>query len=166
MSLWHAVSRILPGDWGKQWGHLITWHYFERNTWSPKSGILSLHHSGCYEGRTLCGCSIFGLPTPIVKTRKNWFQQPKDQKIFYLSFPTCISELPPPAQSLLCHDVYYALCLATSCGSEWKMLPLGPAWRRKRMYTASRWETLRHSMSSKVDLLRNFIGGRNVRLTC
>lgn len=135
-----------------QWEQLVTWQGLEPDTSSTKSGTLSLHHSARYEGRTLRCCNMFGFPIPIAKTRKNWFQQPKDQKISYLWFWIRISEHPPPLPSPYC-----ALCLARSSRQRVNNASIGPGVRKEKIYTWSWWEILRHSTSGKVDMLYNFM---------
>jgi hypothetical protein len=132
------------------------------STSSTKSRTLSLHHSAWYEGETLCGFTCLDFTSPLQRGEKIGFSSQRIRKSFTSGFEFVFPSALPLAHPILCHGIYCALCLARSSRQRVKNACIGPGVRKEKIYTASRWETLRHSASSKVHVLYNFMTEKKI----
>jgi hypothetical protein len=108
------------------------WHGLEPDTSSTKSGTLFVHHSGWYEGRTLCGFNVFGFPTPLQRREEIGFSTQRIRKYFTSGFEFVFPSALTLAQLILCHGIYCALCLGRSSRQRVKNASIGPGVRKEK----------------------------------
>jgi hypothetical protein len=147
----------MPGNWRKlwepQWGQLVTWQGVEP---APRAQNLEVYPFTVTLGmkaERYVVLTCLDFPPPLQRGEKIGFSSQRIRKSFTSGFEFVFPSTLPPANPILCYGLYCALCLARSSLQRVKNASIGPGVKKEKIYTAWRWEILRHRTSSKVDVL-------------